>query len=28
VGQWARRDLNPHSLRNQNLNLARLPFRH
>jgi hypothetical protein len=24
--RWARRDLNPHSLRNQNLNLARLPI--
>ncbi len=29
VLRWcARRDLNPHVLRHQNLNLARLPFRH
>ncbi len=25
---WARRDLNPHTLRYQNLNLACLPFHH
>lgn len=25
---WARRDLNPHALRRQDLNLVRLPFRH